>query len=134
MANKIIQLKDGGDNLFPTAPNDYIVNQGTSGDWTYRKFNSGIAECWATLAITKSGSSTSMLGLSGKVYESGAINYPISFTSAPMVMVAGNVGGQNTVIVYTRNGASDFAVEMVANPVAASSQMNIFAIIRGRWK
>lgn len=26
--------------------NDYIVEQGTSGNWTYRKWNSGIAECW----------------------------------------------------------------------------------------
>lgn len=25
---------------------DYIVEQGTSGVWTYRKWNSGIAECW----------------------------------------------------------------------------------------
>lgn len=25
---------------------DYIVEQGTSGDWTYRKWVSGIAECW----------------------------------------------------------------------------------------
>lgn len=26
--------------------NDYIVEQGTSGIWTYRKWNSGIAELW----------------------------------------------------------------------------------------
>lgn len=25
---------------------DFIVEQGTSGTWTYRKWNSGIAECW----------------------------------------------------------------------------------------
>lgn len=25
---------------------DYIVEQGTSGIWTYRKWKSGIAECW----------------------------------------------------------------------------------------
>ena len=25
---------------------DYIVEQGTDGIWTYRKWNSGIAECW----------------------------------------------------------------------------------------
>ena len=27
---------------------DYIVEQGTSGIWTYRKWNSGVAECWGT--------------------------------------------------------------------------------------
>lgn len=25
---------------------DYVVEEGTSGIWTYRKWNSGIAECW----------------------------------------------------------------------------------------
>ena len=27
---------------------DYIVDQGTSGIWYYRKWNSGVAECWGT--------------------------------------------------------------------------------------
>ena len=27
---------------------DLVVEQGTSGMWTYRKWSSGIAECWAT--------------------------------------------------------------------------------------
>ena len=25
---------------------DYVVEQGTSGIWTYRKWNSGVSECW----------------------------------------------------------------------------------------
>lgn len=29
---------------------DYIIDQGTSGIWTYRKWNSGIAECWGISA------------------------------------------------------------------------------------
>lgn len=29
-----------------TTAADYIVEQGTSGDWAYRKYNSGVAECW----------------------------------------------------------------------------------------
>ena len=31
--------------------NDYIVEQGTSGIWTYRKWASGIAECWGREGI-----------------------------------------------------------------------------------
>lgn len=30
---------------------DYVVEQGTSGNWTYRKWNSGIAECWAYITF-----------------------------------------------------------------------------------
>ena len=35
----------------PTAEADYIVEQGTSGIWTYRKWNSGIAECWGDTGV-----------------------------------------------------------------------------------
>lgn len=27
---------------------DYVIEQGTSGIWTYRKWNSGVSECWGT--------------------------------------------------------------------------------------
>lgn len=33
-------------NIEPFKGVDYIIEQGTSGDWTYRKWASGIAECW----------------------------------------------------------------------------------------
>lgn len=31
---------------------DYVVAQGTSGIWTYRKWNSGVAECWGSTTIS----------------------------------------------------------------------------------
>ena len=31
---------------------DFVVEQGTSGIWTYRKWNSGIAECWGRTSIS----------------------------------------------------------------------------------
>ena len=34
------------DQTIGTNVADYIVEQGTDGIWTYRKWNSGIAECW----------------------------------------------------------------------------------------
>lgn len=40
---------DGASASFQT---DYIVEQGTSGNWTYRKWNSGIAECWGEYKTT----------------------------------------------------------------------------------
>jgi len=35
---------------------DYVVEQGTSGSWTYRKWKSGTAECWGITAQDLSGS------------------------------------------------------------------------------
>ena len=32
--------------------NDYIIEQGTSGIWTYRKWKSGVAECWGKRTVT----------------------------------------------------------------------------------
>lgn len=30
-------------------PSDYVIASGASGQWTYRKWNSGISECWSKL-------------------------------------------------------------------------------------
>lgn len=54
---------------------DYIVEQGTSGTWTYRKWNSGLAECWARKEL----SSVAVTSAWGGLYESaniGSIAYP----------------------------------------------------------
>ena len=44
---------------------DYIVEQGISGIWTYRKWNSGILECWSctTHTFPTSGDETGIVGL-----------------------------------------------------------------------
>ena len=39
-------LKTVLDEALPNASIDYIVEEDTSGNWRYRKWNSGIAECW----------------------------------------------------------------------------------------
>lgn len=112
---------------------DYVVETGTSGSWKYSKWESGKAECQAQLAITKSGNSTTMLGLNGYVYESGAIPLPLTFSSTPMALFDGNVGAQNTVIAYSRVSTNDCAVEMVIGG-SGSRVMNISVQVIGRWK
>lgn len=64
---------------------DYVVEQGTDGIWTYRKWNSGIAELWGTYT----GTSVTPTAW-GNIYASDAfprIDYPFAFTSAPQVQV-----------------------------------------------
>lgn len=60
---------------------DYVVEQGTSGSWTYRKWNSGIAECWCKIILR-----------ADKDYAQGQIaifteNYPIAFYVPPLIFV-----------------------------------------------
>ena len=61
---------------------DYVVETGTSGIWTYRKWNSGIAECWGVYSM---GSACDKAW--GSLYYSNSItpriNYPFTFTSRP---------------------------------------------------
>ena len=66
---------------------DYIVETGTSGIWTYRKWNSGIAECWGIYTMA---SSCTLAW--GSLYYSNKtcsrINYPFTFTARPQETVS----------------------------------------------
>jgi hypothetical protein len=65
---------------------DYVVDQGTSGIWTYRKWNSGVAECWGIYTMT-----SACTKAWGALYYSDTlaprINYPFTFTSRPQESV-----------------------------------------------
>ncbi len=62
---------------------DFIVEQGVSGMWTYRKWNSGIAECWGSFPQTVLVTS---VWDSGNVMKFGlgqAVSFPFAFASVP---------------------------------------------------
>lgn len=62
---------------------DYVVEHGTNGIWTYRKWNSGIAECWGT----RENVSTSFTAWTNGwyyAYFSGQ-NFPFTFTDIPVI-------------------------------------------------
>ena len=64
---------------------DFVISQGTSGIWTYRKWKSGIAECWCRKTIT-----TNVTNVWGGLYTSGRldaldISFPFAFKSVPVV-------------------------------------------------
>lgn len=70
----------------PTPPFDYIVDQGTDGDWVYRKYNSGVAECWGNFTVTVTGWNSW-----GNVYEATrsanlAPSYPTGLFNATPVL------------------------------------------------
>ena len=66
---------------------DYVVEQGTSDIWTYRKWNSGIAECWGIYTMASSCTTAW-----GSLYYSNKttprINYPFTFKSRPQETVS----------------------------------------------
>lgn len=71
---------------------DYVVAEGTSGIWRYRKWASGIAECWGARELTVS--------VTNKWYTLyyGAfdrVNYPFTFDGAPNEYITVNGSSGN---------------------------------------
>ena len=61
---------------------DYIVEQGSTTNWYYRKWNSGVAECWRTLSISGYSCNTAV----GSWYRTAlltSVPYPFTFTEPP---------------------------------------------------
>ena len=60
---------------------DTVVEQGTDGIWSYRKWASGVAECWAHHSLNIAEST----GVGGEVRA--IVDYPFSFTKVPIVFI-----------------------------------------------
>lgn len=131
-------LKISGD-IYPqnTKMVDFIVEQNTSGIWTYRKWNSGIAELWGTTATANYNITTQY----GGIYYT---TVPISvltgiFTSINSVSVNRANGGQGTIWCSpygTYSNIMNGTLNMyVSNGTSYSSAPLSFSIeIKGRWK
>lgn len=117
---------------------DYVVEQGTSGIWTYEKWNSGKAVCWGTKTGNLSGISTYF---NFPLYAFTDVAFPSSlFIEPPKAfpkMRIGTSGGGTIDIRY--NG--DFTITKDKMNVYGISEIStdnqpckadIFAI--GRWK
>lgn len=118
---------------------DRVIEQGTSGIWTYRKWNSGIAECWGIHTMTSSCTAAwGALYYSDKL--SPRINYPFTFTSRPQESVfcrgdsisswaypeGGGVGMNTT----TQTGSYGF----LRPTTMTEAQVRYEFTVVGRWK
>ena len=120
------------------APLDYIVEQGVKSSWLYRKWNSGIMECWRRVQVT-----TNVSTAWGNLYSSGAISatnltYPYAFIETPyltanlmpfgsggLLMAPGNQYGS-----ATQTGA----FEITRGSSITNSQYLIAYHAVGKWK
>lgn len=93
---------------------DFVVERGTSGVWTYRKWNSGDAECWCRQAISKSGA---WVNWSGGIYLDSWAGTSYSFPS----------GLFNAVPTFTMTMES--SSYMWASPYGAATKTTTPAIV-----
>lgn len=126
---------------------DYIVEQGTvttgsgnsAANWVYRKWNSGIAECWCRKHI-----STAVNTAWGNLFVSGALSYTnitwgVTFTDIPVanITIAPNasgaflIAGGSTSLTKDNTGGYEIA-RGSALASAGSFYINYYGI--GRWK
>ena len=117
----------------PTGIADYIAEQGTSGIWTYRKWNSGIAECWGTHTETLTLSTVSSTGLYGA--GSSYVNYPSGlFIEEPNTNFSGRVGTGYCLTGTLYQASKDSMKCWVTSQVSGSQSCVFFIRAIGKWK
>lgn len=140
-AEKIAVLDPGGVVRYRTKAElqgdlaaDYIVSQGTSGIWTYRKWASGVAECWLESDLTLTGS-TPVGNMNDSAYLSYVdVDLPFTFKTQPRGVANGVLGtGTGFVNVWCRNGYNEITVYVTGNQNSAAITIRSM-IVTGRWK
>ncbi|GEM_PF-3646248 len=106
----------------PVKVADFVIAQGTSGIWAYRKWNSGIAEAWGISTGTTD---------AGGVYHA-SLSHPFPYVENPVIAATAYVAGDSTArigYVNTSRTSMEFYVHGFANNSACA---RLYVI--GRWK
>lgn len=120
-------------NVTPSAIGvaDYIVATGTSGDWTYRKWNSGIMEQWAKVNVMYTWTTWSTW------YEgvpTGVTTFGIAFAAAPNV-TANCVSGTWGIPFVQNVTATNFDIYCTRPNAGTTTGYYIYSVYAiGRWK
>lgn len=116
---------------------DWIVEQGTNGMWIWRKWQSGLAECWGQYSYT---SSTSTVW-SAPLYYSDSVSaqpYPFTFKSIPMEWASVDSSTNALWLYKESSGHNTVSSTAVYRPIKVSAfSSNTFDIryyVVGRWK
>lgn len=114
---------------------DFVVEKGTNGIWSYRKWNSGIAECWCKRNINVDISAAWGSALFHGV--ASAISYPFAFAEAPICQTTCEYGSDVAALLITSYGSSTNVATpalMLCRPDAKTVNCNILYHVHGRWK
>lgn len=105
---------------------DYVVEQGTSGNWSYRKWNSGVSEAW--IQSLNLGSQTPSVWVSPVRYKDLTISIPSGiFSNTPSITAS---SATNQWWVVDINATSTTSASARFGTMASSAQtvyVNIYA-------
>lgn len=116
---------------------DAVVEQGTSGIWTYRKWKSGVAECWGEVSTNVEG------GVEAGGDFRFTVAYPLSFAKVPIVFIhtegkayivrkayhskPTEVDNNKNLVIYAK-------LEEGYSISADDNTVSFYVIVKGRWK
>ena len=118
--------ENGVVSLTPTGEVDFIVEQGTSGIWAYRKWNSGIAECWGTFSET-------IKPYSANLCLTSRYTYPFTFVSTPVDTSSAKIGTGSgwQALSY---GYTECFQAVYQSSLNAESAVTAHVRVIGKWK
>lgn len=113
---------------------DYIVEQGTSGIWTYRKWSSGIAECRG-IEVRES---VALTNAWGSLFESAGyvVDLPVDlFVETPLFSIT-LVGSRGVMLdVYSEGSKTQTPHISAVRPTSETVEvLNTSIVAYGRWK
>lgn len=109
---------------------DYIVEQGKSGVWTYRKWASGVAECWGQPSKSVASNGTF---LGGNAYSTYFALPSGLFTSVDMANANPRVGSNYAIPAYINTTSTSVNVDALSNE-SGTKAFSAHIYVRGRWK
>ena len=118
------------------AVRDVVVEEGTSGIWSYRKWNSGIAECWgrsASVSVTVGNALGSMFAKDDAI---PSYSFPFAFLDVPVINITPRKAGSSNFWVFPNTLGSTTQTPTIS--IVRPTQMDVMAAVDyhviGRWK
>lgn len=97
--------------LYTLIKRPHVVEQGTSGDWMYRKWSDGIAECWGRQSgnIPEGWSPNNMMIVTPPIDFTELISWQINETNYQVTRVYLTLINANTIQVNTKSDSAILA-------------------------
>ena len=132
--NEVAFLSKNGFSFDGATFDDFVVETGSSGIWTYRKWNSGIVECWGKYSVSDLACTTAL----GNMYRT-AVFQPSSFPftiSSPYVFADYESAGYGAFLWATTNASTTAPPSYyLVRPTSSNAITGTVKFyVKGKWK
>ena len=112
---------------------DFVVEQGEKNGWTYRKWNSGFAECWYSAVVE--GMNVGAKNYEGFYYsETKQVSFPFTFTSVAYINASGGSTAHVNIVRPFNNTTTNIGYIVVGHAAVADATVRVNLEAKGKWK